>query len=70
MKQLKPIKENPKVSSRTTYRKKRVELVKSCINLLVDMLTLSKQDLEKIKIPFFKKLHRTLQNRTFEENKV
>jgi len=34
-------------SIRTQYRLKRVELIKDCIMLLVNMLTLEKKELEK-----------------------
>jgi hypothetical protein len=54
------------VSIRTQYRQKRIELIKECIMLLVDMLTLDKQQLEATKLPFFKKLKKTIENRKFE----
>ena len=55
-------------STRTQYRQKRVQLIKDCILLLTDMLTLDKQQLEATKLPFFKKLKKTIENRRFEGN--
>ena len=66
---MKPKKEFPEVSSRTEYRKKRVQLIKECIALLIEMLTWSKQDQEKIHLPFFKKLKRSIEIQHFEENR-
>ncbi len=54
-------------SVRTEYRRKRVSLVKDCIVLLLDMLSMEKQTLEKVKLPFFKKLKKTIENREFEK---
>jgi hypothetical protein len=55
-----------KISSRTEYRKMRRQLIKDSVMLLVDMLDMKEKDLEAIKIPFFKKLHKTIENRSFE----
>lgn len=54
------------VSVRTQYRQKRIQLIKECIILLLDMLTLEKQQLETIKLPFFKKLKKTIENGKFD----
>jgi hypothetical protein len=50
-------------STRTKYRQKRVELIKECIMLLVNMLTLEKKELEKIPTPFFKQIQKALENK-------
>jgi hypothetical protein len=55
------------ISSRTNYRKKRLELIKECIYELIDLSYLSKKDLEKIHLKFFKKLKKTIKDRYFEE---
>jgi len=47
-------------STRTEYRQKRIELIKENILLLCDMLTMNKQDLEKISLVSFKKLSKML----------
>jgi len=47
-------------SVRTQYRNKRIELIKENILLLSDMLTMNKQDLEKISLVSFKKLSKLL----------
>jgi len=44
------------VSVRTQYRQKRIESIKECIMLLANMLTLEKKELEKIPLPFFKRI--------------
>jgi putative protein kinase ArgK-like GTPase of G3E family len=54
-------------SVRTTYRNKRIELIKENILLLSDMLTMNKQDLEKISLVSFKKLSKLLKR---EDNKT
>jgi hypothetical protein len=58
-------KEKPKVSSRTQYRKLRRQLLKDCITELINLLDLKEKDLEKIKIPFFKKLRKAIADRHF-----
>jgi hypothetical protein len=42
---------------------KRVELIKDCIMLLVNMLTMEKKELEKIPTPYFKQLKKILENK-------
>jgi hypothetical protein len=51
------------VSTRTKYRQKRIELIKECIMILADMLTWEKKKLEKILLPFFKKMKKALEKR-------
>ena len=51
-------------SIRTTYRNKRIELIKENILLLCDILTMNKQDLEKISLVSFKKLNKLLKRQT------
>ena len=53
-------------SIRTQYRQKRVELIKDCIMLLVNMLTLEKKELEKIPLPFFKNVKKFLELRSIK----
>ena len=47
-------------STRTIYYNKRVEIIKECILLLIDLLMLSKKDLEKYSLVDFKKLSKLL----------
>ena len=47
-------------SIRTQYRNKRIDLIKDNILLLCDMLTMNKQDIEKISLVNFKKLSKLL----------
>jgi len=49
-------------STRTQYRQKRVELIKDCIMLLVNMLTMEKKELEKIPTPYFNQVKKILKN--------
>jgi hypothetical protein len=58
------------VSIRTAYREKRKEMLKECIILLIDMLGIEKQALEKVKLPFFKRLKKTIETRSFERIKA
>lgn len=55
-----------KYSTRTQYRQKRIQLVKDSITLLVELLTLEKRYIESIKLPFFKKLKSSIEQRRFE----
>lgn len=48
------------VSTRTKYRRKRIELLLECIGILMAMLTLEKKELEHIPLPFFKNLKKSL----------
>jgi len=52
-----------KYSTRTEYRQKRVQLIRECNNLLLDMLTLKKKDLEQIPLPFFKNLKKEIEEK-------
>jgi hypothetical protein len=47
-------------SVRTQYRNKRIELIRENILLLCDMLTMNKQDLERIPLVSLKNLNRLL----------
>jgi hypothetical protein len=47
-------------SVRTQYRNKRIELIRENILLLCDMLTMNKQDIEKISLISYKKLSKLL----------
>jgi hypothetical protein len=52
--------------SRTEYRTLRTTLILECISELQKMLIMKKLELEKIPLPYFKKLKRTIQSRNFE----
>ncbi len=47
---------------RTIYRKKRIEIIRDILNILITYLLLSKFKLEKIKLDFFKKIKKQLQD--------
>ena len=55
-------------SIRTEYRQKRTALLKESILLLLDMLTLDKQELEKVHLTFFKNLKKAIEQRHFNRN--
>lgn len=55
------------VSSRTTYRLKRIQYIREIVVLLLDMMLLDKKELEKVPIPFFKKLKKAVELRQFEK---
>jgi len=49
-----------KMSTRTIYYQKRVEIIKKCIMLFIDILMLPKKDLEKYSLVDFRKLSKLL----------
>jgi len=54
-------------SVRTQYRKIRVKYIRSTIALLIDMLEMPKQRLEKIPLSFFKKIKNEIAGELFLE---
>ena len=55
------------VSVRTEYRERRVKLIRSTIALLIEMLLIPKQKLEKIPLSFFKNLKNSVAGELFLE---
>jgi len=47
-------------SVRTEYYKKRVDVLRECVNMLMDMLMLPKEELRSYSLIEFKKLHQLL----------
>lgn len=50
------------VSTRTIYRRKRVEIIKEIVLILISLLTLEKQQLEIIPLVFFKRIKKEIEN--------